>query len=154
MKWKNFTFYLFDTAQSVLEGIQRSGLVIMSLLRGQVKLQLFQSFNHLFLGLCFGRLLTTAMTQCHMHRESQILHNSYFKKDICPPNKLRCRCAVKYCMKKELKLSESVGEWFADASVVNSVPWWWGYDMCRHYLHTHFHFNVVWMQRNVMKSLW
>lgn len=57
---EHFTFNLSDTTQRVLEGVQRAGLVIVSLLSGQVKLQLFQSFNHLLLVLGFGRLLTTA----------------------------------------------------------------------------------------------
>lgn len=38
---KHFTFHLFDAAQSVFEGVQRGGLVIVSLFSGQVKLQLF-----------------------------------------------------------------------------------------------------------------
>lgn len=59
-RWKLdlFTFHLFDAAQSVLEGTQGGGLIPMSLLSGQVKLQLFQSFNDLLLSLGFGRLFT------------------------------------------------------------------------------------------------
>lgn len=75
---KHFTFHLFDTSQSVLEGVQRAGLVIMSLLSGQMKLQLLQCFNHLLLGLGFGRLLTTTMAQPHTCTAAgQILHNDY-----------------------------------------------------------------------------
>ena len=51
---------MFDTAQRVLERVQRGGLVIVSLRCGQVELQLFQDFKHLLLGLGFGGLLTTA----------------------------------------------------------------------------------------------
>lgn len=103
MRRKHFTFYLFDTAQSVLEGIQRSGLVIVSLPRGQVTLQLFQCFNQLFLGLCFGRLLTTAsdIIPCAQW-QVRYCTTVILKKDICPPSKLRCSCAVKYYMRKEL----------------------------------------------------
>lgn len=53
-----FTFHLLDTAQCVLEGVQRGGLVIVPLLSGQVELQLFQGLYHLLLCLGFGRLLT------------------------------------------------------------------------------------------------
>lgn len=53
-----FTFHLFHAAQSVLEGTQRGGLITVSLLSRQVKLQLFQHFNDLLLGLGFGRLFT------------------------------------------------------------------------------------------------
>lgn len=74
----HFTFHLFDTSQGVLEGVQRGGLVIMSLLSGQMKLQLLQCFNHLLLGLGFGRLLTTTMAQPHTCTAAgQTLHNDY-----------------------------------------------------------------------------
>jgi len=52
--------HLFDTAQCVLDGVQRGRLALVPLVGGQVQLQLFQQFNHLLLGLGFGRLLTTA----------------------------------------------------------------------------------------------
>lgn len=68
LMWMHFTCHLFDAAQGVLEGVQCRGLVIVSLLRRQVKLQLFQGFNHLLLGLGFGRFLTTAIcTYIHTH---------------------------------------------------------------------------------------
>lgn len=53
----HFTFHLFDASECVLEGVQRGGLAIVSLLSGQEKLQLFQCFMQLLLGLGFGRLL-------------------------------------------------------------------------------------------------
>lgn len=68
-----FTFHLFDAAQCVLEGVQCRGLAVVSLLSGHVKLQLFQSFNHLLLGLSFGRLLTTASCTITHKEASQIL---------------------------------------------------------------------------------
>lgn len=69
---------MFDTSQSVLERVQRAGLVIMSLLSGQMKLQLLQRFNHLLLGLGFGRLLTTTMAQPDTCTAAgQTLHNDY-----------------------------------------------------------------------------
>lgn len=53
------TFHLFDAAEGILEGVQCGGLVVF-LVSWHVKLQLFQSFNHLLLGFGFCRLLTTA----------------------------------------------------------------------------------------------
>lgn len=49
---------MLHAAQGVLEGAQGAGCVAVSLLSGQVELQLFQNFNHLLLGLGFGRLFT------------------------------------------------------------------------------------------------
>lgn len=51
---------MFDAAQCVLERVQRGRLAVVSLLRGEVELQLFQNFKHLLLVLGFGRLLTAA----------------------------------------------------------------------------------------------
>ncbi len=79
---KHFTFHLFDTAQRILEGVQRGGLVIVSLLRGQVKLQLLQSFNHLLLGLGLGGLLTTAScTITHAQRQVTQCNKEYSKQN-------------------------------------------------------------------------
>lgn len=74
----HFTFHLFHAAQSVLEGTQRGGLITVPLLSGKVKLQLFQSFNHLLLGLGFGRLFTAVRGTA----VSQTLHHDCSKKYI------------------------------------------------------------------------
>lgn len=79
-KVSHFTFHLFDAAQSVLKGVQRCRLVVVPLLRGQVKLELFQGFNDLLLGLGFGRLLTATVGQPQTRRAAtQKLHNHYLR---------------------------------------------------------------------------
>lgn len=77
---------MFDAAQSVLEGVQRGGLVIVSLFSGEVKLQLLQRFNDLFLRLGFGRLLTTAGVTRAQSAQQQVRYCiTMIKKKKLPP---------------------------------------------------------------------
>lgn len=77
----HFTFHLFDAAQRVLKRVQRGRLVTVPLLRGQVKLELFQGFNDLLLGLGFGRLLAATVAQPQTcTAASQTLHSEWRQK--------------------------------------------------------------------------